>query len=154
MNLEREFFFFFFLRFRGPGSQDDLPLKFGYVRINSSSFVLDAIMQSKSSTLWRLVGQSPPCLCSKWWVFQSSHCGSVATNLTNTHEDASLIPGLAQWVRDLALPWAVVGSHVAVLWPRSAAAAPIQPLAWELPYAAVRRYKEKKKTNVSIRRKP
>lgn len=49
MNLEREFFFF--LRFRGPGSQDDLPLKFGYVRINSSSFVLDAIMQSKSSTL-------------------------------------------------------------------------------------------------------
>lgn len=51
MNLEREFFFFFFLRFRGPGSQDDLPLKFGYVRINSSSFVLDAIMQSKSSTL-------------------------------------------------------------------------------------------------------
>lgn len=51
MNLEREFFFFFFLRFRGPGSQDDLPLKFGYVRINSSSFVLDAIMQSMSSTL-------------------------------------------------------------------------------------------------------
>ena len=28
---------------------------------------------------------------------------------------------------DLALLW---------LWPRSAAAAPIRPLAWELPYAA------------------
>lgn len=49
--LRKGIFFFFFLRFRGPGSQDDLPLKFGYVRINSSSFVLDAIMQSKSSTL-------------------------------------------------------------------------------------------------------
>ena len=36
-------------------------------------------------------------------------------------------PGLAQWVKDLALLW---------LWPRLAATAPIQLLAWELPYAA------------------
>ena len=27
------------------------------------------------------------------------------------------------------------GSDLALLWHRSAAAAPIQPLAWELPYA-------------------
>ena len=34
----------------------------------------------------------------------SSHCDSVVTNLTNVCEDAGSIPGLAQWVKDLALP--------------------------------------------------
>ena len=37
------------------------------------------------------------------------------------------ISGLAQWVKNLAWLW---------LWGRLAAAAPIQPLAWELPYAS------------------
>ena len=66
-------------------------------------------------------------------------------------EDVGLIPGLAQWVKDLpcnkllqrsdpVLPW---------LWYRLAAAAPIRPLNQELPYAAGAAIKRGKKNHSS-----
>ena len=56
----------------------------------------------------------------------SSHCGSGVVYPASIHEEAGLIPGLIQWVKDPALLWLW-------LWRGLAAAAPIQPLAWELP---------------------
>ena len=53
-------------------------------------------------------------------------CGTADTNLTSNHEVVGSIPGLTQWVRDLAFLW---------LWCRLAATAPIRSLACELPYA-------------------
>ena len=35
---------------------------------------------------------------------RSSHCGTAEMNLTRNHELVGSIPGLAQWVKDLALP--------------------------------------------------
>ena len=66
-------------------------------------------------------------------------------NPTSIHEDIGLIPGLIQWVKNLVWLWLW-------LWRRLVAVAPIQPLAWELPYVAGVALKtpKKKKQNWSI----
>ena len=62
--------------------------------------------------------------------------GAVETNLTRNQEVVGSIPGLAQWVRGLALLW---------LWYRLAAVSLIGPLGWETPYAADAALKSKNK---------
>ena len=73
-------------------------------------------------------------------------------NLTRNHEVAGLIPGLSQWVKDLAMSCGVGrrgSSDLALLWlwRRLAVVAPVKRLAWEPPYIAGAALKRKKKCN-------
>ena len=61
----------------------------------------------------------------------------ASRNPARIHKGTGLIPTSTQWVKDLAL-WHGHGLDPVLLWLwcRPAAAVPIGPLAWELPYAA------------------
>ena len=49
--------------------------------------------------------------------YWSSHCGPAEMNLTSIDEDAGLIPGPTQQVKDLALPQAVLYvADMAQIW--------------------------------------
>ena len=48
---------------------------------------------------------------------RSARCGSVVMNPTSIHEDMGLIPDLAQWVEDLALPQGLWSSQARDLIP-------------------------------------
>ena len=78
-------------------------------------------------------------------IGRSSHHGTVEKNLIRNHEILGSIPGLAQWVKDLALLW---------LWCRPAAVALTGSLAWEPPYAMRATLKGKTKQNKTKNQKP
>ena len=66
---------------------------------------------------------------------RSSHRGTAETKPTRNHKVVGSIPGLAQWVKDLALTWTL---DPVLLYLRCgpAATALIGSLAWEPPYAS------------------
>ena len=84
-------------------------------------------------------------------------------NLTGNHEVVGLNLGLALWVGDLVLPWAVVWVtdaswilHCCGCGVGQKLLTPIQPLTWEPPYAtgvALKIKKKKKKKKKAVRLK-
>ena len=88
---------------------------------------LDLMWWERNLTSWYF---PPKVISPDWGTFCKIPDDGVlvvaqrVTNLGSIHEDVGLIPALIQWIKELV--W---------LWRRLAATAPIQPLAWEFPYA-------------------
>ena len=74
--------------------------------------------------LWTTITTTTTTKRQKKNVMEFSWVSMLRTPLVSTR--MQLIPGLAQWVKDLVWLW---------LWCRPPPAAPIPPLALELPYA-------------------
>ena len=79
----------------------------------------------------------------------------METNPARTHEGTGSLPGLTQWVKDLAFLMSCGVDHrcgsdptLLQLWYRPAAVALIRPLAWELPYAVGVTLKSKNNNNI------
>ena len=78
-------------------------LKYGSKRDISSNTstknkVLKIILKSPLNQLYHLIVL----------IFRSSCCSSQVANPASIHENPDSTPGLAKWVKDLALPSAVV----------------------------------------------
>ena len=93
----------------------------GNLSITLSRFVFPSLVRESVKAI---VIKYHWCLNNRNWEFSLWLSGLWTQHV---RDDAGLIPGLAQWSKDLVLLW---------LWHGPAAAAPIRPLAWELPYAA------------------
>ena len=65
---------------------------------------VDPSLLSKQAMMLFVLGVRIGWVNSKCSSLQSSCCGAAERNLTSIHEDVGLIPGLAQWVGDPALP--------------------------------------------------
>ena len=76
------------------------------------------------------------------------------TNPTSIHEDMGSIPGITQWIRRCHELWCrsqtQLRSCMLWLWLRPAATTPIQPLAWDPPYATGAALK-RQKTKIKIK---
>ena len=62
---------------------------------------LTKVKKAMENQPWRINKRASGRQKLRYW---NSHHGSMVMKLTGIHEDVSLIPGLAQWVKDLVLP--------------------------------------------------